>query len=78
MLTTRTKLPIQARLIRAGIYALLVAMSYWVSPLFILSSTTADEQLMLVAMTYNSYLCGSIVIGAFTGHMLYESEMDVG
>lgn len=27
----RTKLPIQARLIRAGIYALLVAMSYWVS-----------------------------------------------
>jgi len=30
-LMIRTKLPIQARLIRAGIYALLVAMSYWVS-----------------------------------------------
>jgi copper transporter 1 len=36
------------------------------------------RQLMLVAMTYNSYLCASIVIGAFTGHMLYESEIDVG
>lgn len=31
---------------------------------------------MLVAMTYNSFLCASIVIGAFTGHMLYESEID--
>ena len=31
ILINRTKLPIQARLIRAGIYALLVAMSYWVS-----------------------------------------------
>jgi hypothetical protein len=30
ILMGRTKLPIQARLIRAGIYALLVAMSYWV------------------------------------------------
>ena len=31
---SRTKLPIQARLIRAGIYALLVAMSYWVCCLY--------------------------------------------
>jgi len=34
ILMNRTKLPIQARLIRAGIYALLVAMSYWVCCLY--------------------------------------------
>jgi copper transporter 1 len=33
---------------------------------------------MLVAMTYNTYLVASIVIGAFTGHLIYEGEMDVG
>jgi copper transporter 1 len=32
---------------------------------------------MLVAMTYNTYLFSSIVIGAFIGHMLYEGELDV-
>lgn len=35
-------------------------------------------QLMLVAMTYNTYLFLSIVVGAFIGHVLYEGEMDVG
>lgn len=33
---------------------------------------------MLVAMTYNTFLVASIVIGAFAGHLLYEGEMDVG
>ncbi|ORX34636.1 Ctr copper transporter family-domain-containing protein [Kockovaella imperatae] len=54
------KLPMGSRLIRAGLYAISVALSFW---------------LMLVAMTYNTYLFGSIVIGAFAGHMLYESEL---
>lgn len=35
-------------------------------------------QLMLVAMTYNTYLFSSIVVGAFFGHVIYEDEMDVG
>nr|ODN86612.1 hypothetical protein L203_03859 [Cryptococcus depauperatus CBS 7841]ODO04408.1 hypothetical protein L204_00767 [Cryptococcus depauperatus CBS 7855] len=34
--------------------------------------------LMLVAMTYNTYLFFSIVFGAFLGHVLYEDQMDVG
>jgi copper transporter 1 len=33
---------------------------------------------MLVAMTYNTFLFGSIVLGAFIGHVLYEGEIDVG
>ncbi|KAL7418895.1 copper transpport protein [Cryptotrichosporon argae] len=58
-----TKLPLQARVTRAGLYATSVAISFF---------------LMLVAMTYNTYLISSIVIGAFIGHLLYESEIDVG
>jgi copper transporter 1 len=33
---------------------------------------------MLVAMTYNTFLFLSIVLGAFIGHVLYEGELDVG
>ncbi|WVQ93839.1 hypothetical protein IAU59_000917 [Kwoniella sp. CBS 9459] len=58
-----TKLSLQTRLTRGGLYAISVAISFW---------------LMLVAMTYNTYLFGSIVVGAFLGHVLYEDEMDVG
>ncbi|KIR98160.1 solute carrier family 31 (copper transporter), member 1 [Cryptococcus deuterogattii 2001/935-1] len=58
-----TRLPLNLRLIRAGLYAVTVAISFW---------------LMLVAMTYNTYLFSSIVVGAFFGHMIYEDEMDVG
>ncbi|OCF38628.1 solute carrier family 31 (copper transporter), member 1 [Kwoniella heveanensis CBS 569] len=58
-----TKLSLQTRLARGGLYAVSVAISFW---------------LMLVAMTYNTYLFGSIVVGAFLGHILYEDEMDVG
>lgn len=32
---------------------------------------------MLVAMTYNTYLVASIVVGAFIGHFLYEDEIDL-
>lgn len=32
---------------------------------------------MLVAMTYNVYLCSAIVIGAFLGHYIYEGELDL-
>lgn len=32
---------------------------------------------MLVAMTYNVYLCTAIVVGAFLGHYVYEDEMDI-
>jgi copper transporter 1 len=32
---------------------------------------------MLVAMTYNTFLFGSVIIGAFMGHLLYEGDMDV-
>lgn len=35
-------------------------------------------QLMLVAMTYNTYLFGSIVLGSFIGHVMYEAEIDIG
>ncbi|KAK8845426.1 hypothetical protein IAR55_006139 [Kwoniella newhampshirensis] len=58
-----TKLSSKTRLTRAGLYATSVAISFW---------------LMLVAMTYNTYLFSSIVIGAFLGHFLYEGEIDVG
>ncbi|UOH83897.1 hypothetical protein LQV05_006635 [Cryptococcus neoformans] len=58
-----TRLPLRLRLIRAGLYAVTVAISFW---------------LMLVAMTYNTYLFSSIVVGAFFGHVIYEDEMDVG
>ncbi|ORY34348.1 Ctr copper transporter family-domain-containing protein [Naematelia encephala] len=55
-------LSLQHRIARAGLYALSVAISFW---------------LMLVAMTYNTYLFGSIIIGAFIGHVMYEGDMDV-
>jgi copper transporter 1 len=32
---------------------------------------------MLVAMTYNTYLCSAIVIGAFLGHLVYEGQLDL-
>ncbi|WWD05871.1 hypothetical protein V865_003955 [Kwoniella europaea PYCC6329] len=58
-----TRLSLSTRLTRAFLYALSVAISFW---------------LMLVAMTYNTYLFASIIIGAFLGHVMYEGEMDVG
>ena len=42
------------------------------------SGLSAEQQLMLVAMTYNTFLFTSIIIGAFVGHILYEGEIDVG
>lgn len=32
---------------------------------------------MLVAMTYNVYLCSAIVVGAFLGHYIYEGDLDL-
>lgn len=32
---------------------------------------------MLVAMTYNVYLCTAIVFGSFLGHYIYEGELDL-
>ncbi|BEI86960.1 hypothetical protein CcaverHIS002_0703060 [Cutaneotrichosporon cavernicola] len=56
------RLPSSARATRAGMYAASVAIAYF---------------LMLVAMTYNVYLCTAIVIGAFVGHYVYEDELDI-
>ncbi|GMK59963.1 hypothetical protein CspeluHIS016_0901800 [Cutaneotrichosporon spelunceum] len=56
------RLPSSVRATRAGMYAVSVAIAYF---------------LMLVAMTYNVYLCTAIVIGAFVGHYVYEDEMDI-
>ncbi|GHJ89314.1 hypothetical protein NliqN6_5716 [Naganishia liquefaciens] len=50
----------RTRGIRAGLYTLTVAISFF---------------LMLVAMTYNTYLFGAILVGSFVGHFLYE-EID--
>jgi len=52
-LMDRTKLPIQARLIRAGIYALLVAMSYWVCRFstFLLANTIAKGPMRFELMS---------------------------
>ncbi|WVN87323.1 uncharacterized protein L203_102501 [Cryptococcus depauperatus CBS 7841] len=58
-----TRLRLRTRIVRASLYAVSVAISFW---------------LMLVAMTYNTYLFFSIVFGAFLGHVLYEDQMDVG
>lgn len=33
---------------------------------------------MLVAMTYNTYLFGAILVGSFAGHWMYEPVMVVG
>jgi hypothetical protein len=59
---TRTKLPLQARLIRAGIYALLVAMSYWVNHPFHSFRSRADilvdvgrYDVQLVPMRFDSH-----------------------
>ncbi|WWC66883.1 uncharacterized protein I206_100790 [Kwoniella pini CBS 10737] len=57
------KLSLSTRIIRAILYSISIALSFW---------------LMLVAMTYNTYLFSSIIIGAFLGHITYEEEMDVG
>jgi hypothetical protein len=44
----------------------------------IVPTVNADPpQLMLVAMTYNTYLCTAIVVGAFVGHYVYEGEVDL-
>ncbi|BEJ18000.1 hypothetical protein CspHIS471_0702770 [Cutaneotrichosporon sp. HIS471] len=59
---TGVRLPSSVRASRAGMYAASVAIAYF---------------LMLVAMTYNVYLCTAIVIGAFVGHYVYEDEMDI-
>ncbi|KLT40133.1 Ctr copper transporter [Cutaneotrichosporon oleaginosum] len=56
------RLPSSVRASRAGMYAVSVAIAYF---------------LMLVAMTYNVYLCTAIVVGAFLGHYVYEDEMDI-
>ncbi|RXK39101.1 hypothetical protein M231_03606 [Tremella mesenterica] len=61
--TSLTRLPMQARLFRAFLYAMSVTISFW---------------LMLVAMTYNTFLFFSIVVGAFIGHVMYEGEIDIG
>ncbi|WOO80365.1 Copper transport protein CTR2 [Vanrija pseudolonga] len=57
------KLPKHARVRRAALYAASVAIAYW---------------LMLVAMTYNTYLFSAIVVGAGIGHYIYEDEIDLG
>ncbi|RSH78740.1 uncharacterized protein EHS24_001639 [Apiotrichum porosum] len=57
-----TDVPLSARVRRAAMYAASVAISYF---------------LMLVAMTYNTYLCSAIVIGAFLGHLVYEGQLDL-
>ncbi|TXT07363.1 hypothetical protein VHUM_03083 [Vanrija humicola] len=57
------KLPKYARVRRAALYAASVAIAYW---------------LMLVAMTYNTYLFSAIVVGAGIGHYIYEDEIDLG
>ncbi|KAG7562627.1 hypothetical protein FFLO_01894 [Filobasidium floriforme] len=57
------KLPSSIRLFRAILYATTMALSFF---------------LMLVAMTYNTYLFFSIILGGFIGHWTYESEMNVG
>ncbi|KAL1412018.1 copper transpport protein [Vanrija albida] len=57
------KLPKYARVRRAALYAVSVAIAYW---------------LMLVAMTYNTYLFSAIVVGAGIGHYIYEDEIDLG
>ncbi|WWC58084.1 uncharacterized protein I303_100619 [Kwoniella dejecticola CBS 10117] len=58
-----TRLSLSTRLTRAALYAISVGLSFW---------------LMLVAMTYNTYLFMSIIVGAFLGHVMYEAEIDVG
>jgi len=57
------KLPRRVRTTRAVLYGVSVGISFF---------------LMLVAMTYNTYLFASIIVGAILGHMLYEDEMDIG
>lgn len=56
-------LPASHRVIRSGVAAFQVFLSFF---------------LMLVAMTYNSYLIAAVVAGAFIGKWRLEPELDVG
>ncbi|OAD66682.1 hypothetical protein PHYBLDRAFT_119009 [Phycomyces blakesleeanus NRRL 1555(-)] len=47
-------------LIRSSLYAVLVALSFWI---------------MLVFMTYNGYLMLAIVVGAGIGHYLFANRL---
>ncbi|ORY94811.1 Ctr copper transporter family-domain-containing protein [Syncephalastrum racemosum] len=53
---TAVKLSRQQEMIRSGVYAILVAISFW---------------LMLVFMTYNGYLMIAVVLGAGFGHYFF-------
>ncbi|KAG9038675.1 hypothetical protein FRB95_000265 [Tulasnella sp. JGI-2019a] len=54
--------PFTQRLVRAGLYGLMVFVSFFI---------------MLIFMTYNGYLVGAVVLGAATGHWIFNGEMDV-
>jgi copper transporter 1 len=56
-------LPPSHRAIRSGVAAFQVFLSFF---------------LMLVAMTYNSYLIAAVIAGAFLGKWRLEPELDVG
>lgn len=56
------RLALTPRLIRASLYSLLVFISFFI---------------MLIFMTYNGYLVLSVVAGAFIGHFLLNSDLDV-
>jgi len=57
-----TPIPLTARVTRALLYGISVFLSFF---------------LMLVFMTYNAYLILAVVAGAFIGHFIFASEMDV-
>ncbi|KAG8979408.1 hypothetical protein FRC05_008393 [Tulasnella sp. 425] len=56
------RLALTPRLIRASLYGLIVFISFFI---------------MLIFMTYNGYLVLSVVAGAFIGHFILNSELEV-
>ncbi|KAH7107996.1 Ctr copper transporter [Auriculariales sp. MPI-PUGE-AT-0066] len=58
-----SKVPMQQRLARAGLYGSAVFLSFFI---------------MLIFMTYNAYLIGAVVVGAAAGHFIFSAEMDTG
>ncbi|KAG8956209.1 hypothetical protein FRC04_004285 [Tulasnella sp. 424] len=59
---TSNRLALTPRLIRASLYGLIVFISFFI---------------MLIFMTYNGYLVLSVVAGAFIGHFILNSELEV-
>ncbi|GAA96015.1 hypothetical protein E5Q_02675 [Mixia osmundae IAM 14324] len=60
LLGQRTIIPYNAQIARSALYVANVAVSF---------------ALMLLVMTYNSYVIAAVLIGAFVGHLIFQRDL---